>query len=162
MPSLVVLPYDPRWREAFVAEHARLISALGGVARRIEHNGSTAVPGLAAKPIIDIQISVRALQPMDAYGIPLQQLGYIHLPHPDDAWCPFFHRPRQWPHTHHIHVVVSGDDEEDRTLAFRDYLCDHPAVAAEYAKLKMALAPRFSATEFGARQAYADAKGEFI
>ena len=120
------------------------------------------MPGLAAKPVIDIQISVVSLQPMDAYRIPLQQLGYLHVPHPDDAFCPFFHRPQAWPHTHHVHVVAMGSEEEARTLAFRDYLRDHAEVAAEYANLKQALAPQFSAGEFDSHQAYANAKGEFI
>jgi len=142
--------------------NARLSQALGDVALRIEHNGSTSVPGLVAKPVIDIQISVAALQPMDAYGIPLQRLGYVHVPHEDDAFCPFFHRPAEWPHTHHVHVVETGSEEEARTLAFRDFLREHAEVAGEYAKLKPALAPQFSASEFDSREAYADAKGEFI
>lgn len=162
MPHLVVLPHDPRWRDQYASEQERLRSALTGIAQRIEHNGSTSVPGLAAKPVIDIQISVLALQPMDAYRIPLQQLGYVHVPHADDAFCPFFHRPQDWPHTHHIHVVVSGGEEETRALAFRDYLRDHPEVADEYAKLKLALAAKFSTSETGSHQAYADAKSEFI
>ncbi len=162
MPQLDVIPYDPRWPEQYVEERTRLSQALGDVAQRIEHNGSTSVPGLAAKPVIDIQISVVDLQPMDAYRIPLQQLGYFHVPHEDDAFCPFFHRPQEWPHTYHVHVVEIGSEEEARTLAFRDYLRDHTEVAEEYANLKLALAPQFSASEFDSHQAYADAKGELI
>ena len=160
--TLEVVVYDPRWPAAFAAEAARLRAALGEMPLRIEHNGSTAVPGLPAKPVIDIQVSVAELQPMEPYRQPLQSIGYTHMPHPDDSFCPFFHRPREWPHSHHIHVVRAGDAEERRTLAFRDYLREHPVTAREYADLKVRLARQFDAATFGARQAYADAKTEFI
>ena len=162
MRQLEVIVYDPRWPTLFEEERVRLHAALGELAVRIDHNGSTSVPGLAAKPVIDVQISVRTLQPIDAYRTPLQQLGYTHVPHADDSFCPFFHRPHEWPHTHHVHVVEAGGEEEARTLAFRDYLRDHADMAQEYAALKAMLARRFSAMEFESRQAYADAKGEFI
>jgi GrpB-like predicted nucleotidyltransferase (UPF0157 family) len=160
--TLEIVPYDPNWPRAFAAERARIAVGLGARALRIEHNGSTAVPGLAAKPIIDIQVSVAALHPIDAYAPRLAGLGYVHVPHADDSFCPFFHRPATWPHTQHVHVVQAGGDEERRTLAFRDYLREHRDVADEYAALKRRLAPHFSATEFGARQAYAEAKSAFI
>ena len=114
-----IVPYDEAWPRLFAAERDRLSAALGPIALRIEHNGSTAVPGLAAKPVIDIQVSVARLQPLDRYAPALQRLGYVHLPHADDAFAPFFHRPAGWPHTHHVHVVEAGSAEERRTLAFR-------------------------------------------
>ncbi len=160
--TLEVVLYDPEWPRQFSEEHARLSAALGDLACRIDHNGSTAVPGLAAKPIIDIQMSVNSLFPIENYRGPLQKLGYVHVPHADDARCPFFHRGAQWPHSHHVHVVESGGNEERRTLAFRDYLRDHTAAAAEYARLKLELAPAFSATDSGKREEYAQAKGAFI
>ena len=129
---------------------------------RIDHNGSTAVPGLAAKPVIDIQVSVAALQPMAPYRDRLQAIGYVHVPHADDACCPFFHRPRQWPHTHHVHVVTSGSADERRTLAFRDYLRGHAADAREYEALKRKLAGEFSSDRPGSRDAYASAKSDFV
>src|SRR5690349_19436789 len=120
----------------FAAERERLTAALGGLAMRIEHNGSTSVPGLAAKPIIDIQISVVALTPLSPLVDSLAPLGYVHVPHPDDAFCPFLHRPATWPHSHHVHLVEAGGLEERRTLAFRDYLRAHAAAAREYEQLK--------------------------
>ncbi|HEV3139037.1 MAG TPA: GrpB family protein, partial [Vicinamibacterales bacterium] len=117
-----LLPYDSRWPAAFDAEAVRLRGALGPLALRIEHNGSTAVPGIAAKPVIDIQISVARLQPLAPYRDRLQPIGYVHVPHQDDSFCPFFHRPARWPHSHHVHLVEAGGAEERRTLAFRDYL----------------------------------------
>ena len=121
-----------------------------------------AVPGLAAKPVIDIQVSVKHLHPIGPYAVLLRGLGYVHEPHPDDACCPFFHRPARWPHTHHLHVVELGGDEERRTLAFRDYLRAHRELAREYEELKRRLAPHYNAHDASARRAYAGAKTGFI
>jgi GrpB-like predicted nucleotidyltransferase (UPF0157 family) len=129
---------------------------------RVDHHGSTAVPGLAAKPIIDIQVSVGSLQPLAAVARRLEAAGYVHVPGPDDAVCPFFHRPRDWPHTHHVHVVEAGGAEERRTLAFRDYLRGHPETAREYAQLKRTLADRHGGGDDQAREAYARAKSDFV
>ena len=160
--GLAVVPYDSAWPAAFQAEAERLRQALGPLALRIEHNGSTSVPGLAAKPIIDIQVSVAGLQPLAAYGRPLEAAGYVHLPSADDSFCPFFHRPRQWPHTHHVHVVESGGVEERRTVAFRDYLRAHPEAARRYEALKLSLAERLLGSDDESREAYARAKSHFI
>ncbi len=159
---MIVVPYDSVWPAAFERVRERLRPALGPLALRIEHNGSTAVPGLAAKPVIDIQISVARLHPIDAYAPALARLGYVHVPHADDAVCPFFHRPAQWPHTHHVHVVEAGGEEERRTLAFRDYLRKHADVAREYEALKRQIAQEFSGDDFASREAYAGAKTAFI
>jgi len=160
--TLEIAPYDPAWPAAFSAERDRLAALLGDLAIRIDHHGSTAVPGLAAKPVIDIQISVADLGRLEEYAARLAQLGYVHVPHPDDAFCPFLHRPAAWPHTHHVHLVRSGGAEERQTLAFRDYLREHPEVARAYESLKRELAPRHSAATFDSRQAYADAKTQFV
>jgi GrpB-like predicted nucleotidyltransferase (UPF0157 family) len=120
------------------------------------------VPGLAAKPVIDIQVSVASLEPIAAYRDPLAAIGYTHMPHPDDSFAPFFHRPRVWPHTHHIHVVRAGGDEERRTLAFRDYLCDHADAAREYEALKRHITHEHDGKTAESREAYAIAKSKFI
>lgn len=160
--KLEIVRYDPGWPSVFSAERDRLAAALGSLALRIDHNGSTSVPGLAAKPVIDIQISVLRLHPMEAYAAELTRLGYVHVPHADDSFCPFFHRPAAWPHTHHVHVVQSGGVEERRTLAFRDYLREHPEAARAYEDLKRRLASQHGASDFSARQAYAEAKTQFV
>jgi GrpB-like predicted nucleotidyltransferase (UPF0157 family) len=162
VPRLQIVPYDAQWAREFDAERDRIASVLGAVARRIDHNGSTAVPGLDAKPVIDIQISVDRLDPLSAFAGPLAAIGYVHMPHQDDAVCPFFHRPAGWPHTHHVHVVECGGDEERRTLAFRDYLREHEDVARDYARLKQRLAAEYEAGTAADREAYAIAKTEFI
>jgi GrpB-like predicted nucleotidyltransferase (UPF0157 family) len=157
-----VLPYDPRWRDEFDAEARRLDAALGQLALEIAHNGSTAVPGLGAKPIIDIQISVATLEPLAMYRERLESAGYVHMPHADDAFCPFFHRPAAWPHTHHVHLVVSGGPEERRTLAFRDYLRDHPETAREYERLKHDLSVQYAGEDAASREAYSAGKSAFV
>ena len=157
-----IVSYDSAWPVLFEAERERLAAALGPIASRIEHNGSTAVPGLAAKPVLDIQVSVASLRPLDRYASPLVRLGYVHVPHDDDAFAPFFHRPAGWPHTHHVHVVEAGSAEERRTLAFRDYLRSNAAAARAYEALKRALARQFGGADAAAREAYAAAKSEFI
>ena len=160
--GLAIVPYDPSWPAAFQAEADRLRHALGALALRIDHHGSTAVPGLAAKPIIDIQVSVATLQPLAAYAGRLEAAGYVHVPSADDAFCPFFHRPPRWPHSYHVHLVESGGAEERRTLAFRDYLREHPETAREYEQLKRALAAQLGGADDAAREAYARRKSPFV
>ena len=160
--QLEIVNYDPHWPAAFEAEANCLLNALGALALRIDHNGSTSIPGLGAKPIIDIQISVVALRPLAEYEERLGTLGYVHVAHPDDSFCPFFHRPKRWPHTHHVHLVEAGGAEERRTLAFRDYLRDHPDVVREYEDLKRNLAEKLAATDSESRESYAQAKTDFI
>ena len=160
--QLEIVTYNPDWPAAFDAEANRLRTALGPLALRIDHNGSTSIPGLGAKPIIDIQVSVASLQPIATYDERLGALGYVHVPHPDDSFCPFFHRPRQWPHSHHVHLVQAGGAEERRTLAFRDYLRDHPAAARDYEELKRDLARKLAGTTHESREACAQAKTDFI
>jgi GrpB-like predicted nucleotidyltransferase (UPF0157 family) len=160
--QLQIASYDPCWVLKFRGERDRIAHVLGEIAHRIDHSGSTAIPGLEAKPIIDIQVSVEKLRPIRLYAEPLATLGYVHVRHADDAFCPFFHRPVEWPHTHHVHVVESGGEEERRTLAFRDFLREHSDEGREYATLKKHLAAATDATDDCAREAYANAKSEFI
>src|SRR4051812_49086339 len=150
--KIEIVPYDAGWPLAFEAEAARLRGALNGLALRIDHHGSTAIPGLMAKPVIDIQVSVPTLQPLATYGSKLEAAGYVHVPHADDAVCPFFHRPALWPHTHHVHVVKRGGQEERRTLAFRDYLRDHANTARQYERLKEAVAAQVAGDDADARE----------
>jgi GrpB-like predicted nucleotidyltransferase (UPF0157 family) len=160
--TLNIVPYDSGWVLEFEAERERIAGVLGSLALRIDHHGSTSVPGLDAKPVIDIQVSVAQLQPIIAYEEPLVSLGYTHVPHADDAVCPYFHRPREWPHTHHVHVVQCGGLEERRTLALRDFLREHRDLANEYVALKKRLATMVNATDSLSREAYANAKSGFI
>jgi GrpB-like predicted nucleotidyltransferase (UPF0157 family) len=138
---------------------------LGPLAVRIDHVGSTSVPGLAAKPVIDIQVAVASLASLDPYAAPLAAAGYTHLADPDPEFersYPFFRKPADWPRTHHVHLCVAGSEMERRHLAFRDYLRDHHEVAAEYLELKRALAALHGGATHETRERYALAKGPFV
>ena len=140
-PPIEVVDYDPQWPKRFDAEAARLREALGDVAVRIDHVGSTAVPGLAAKPNIDIQVSVPDVSDREAYARPLAALGYEHVPDPEFVDYPFFGWPSaEAPRTFNLHVCQTGTENERRHLAFRDALRNDSLARDEYAALKRALA----------------------
>ena len=158
-----IVPYDCSWPALFEAESARIREALGSSALRIEHVGSTSVPGLAAKPVIDIQVSVASLEAWRSYAERLAQVGYHHVPlGPVDLVYPFFQKPAAWPSTHHIHLCVHGSEQERRHLAFRDYLRTHPATAAEYVEIKRRLAAAHDGATLESRERYSLSKTRFV
>jgi GrpB-like predicted nucleotidyltransferase (UPF0157 family) len=163
--EIVIVDYEPEWPAQFEAERLKLAAALGEYALAIEHIGSTSVPGLAAKPIIDILIGVRSLADADAHCIePIVALGYEYVAKLEEM-MPFrryFRRlsqtardPRK--HTHHIHLVEITHPFWERHLLFRDYLRSHPEARDAYADLKRDLAAQTLDTA-----AYTDAKTAFI
>lgn len=158
-----LVPYDAAWPEMFEAESANLRNVLGACAIRIEHVGSTAIPGMTAKPVIDIQISVDRIDPLTRYLPALAQLDYVHQPLGDfDRVYPFFHKPSRWPTTHHIHLCVAGGEQETRHLAFRNFLRRHQAVAVEYARLKAVLANEHAGSTLESREQYSLGKSVFV
>ena len=160
---IIIAPYDPTWPSRFAAEAERIRHAFGDLALRVEHVGSTSVPGLAAKPVVDIQVSVRSLEPGDFYHTRLADLGYTHFPlGAFDLVYPFFKRPAAWPSTHHVHFCVAGSEQEREHLAFRDYLRRNPAAAAEYVALKRKLASAHDGLTMESQERYSLAKTEFV
>ena len=158
-PPIEVVDYDPSWPARFEAEEMRLRSALGDVALRIEHVGSTAVPGLAAKPTVDIQVSVPDIEDMGAYRVPLEELGYEYVPDRDFPDYPFFGWPaRAQPRTFNLHVCQADTEMEHRHLRFRDRLRADDQLRGEYARLKRELAAQHGNDV----QGYTDAKDDFI
>jgi GrpB-like predicted nucleotidyltransferase (UPF0157 family) len=123
----------------------------------IHHVGSTAVTGLAAKPVIDILAGVRDLESSRACFDVLARIGYVYAPHRADEMH-WFCKPHPSRRTHHLHLVPHGSRRFRDELAFRDYLRAHPGEAREYAALKRRLAERFARD----REAYTDAKAGFI
>jgi GrpB-like predicted nucleotidyltransferase (UPF0157 family) len=159
--QIVVVPYDPCWPELFEEERARIEQAIGPWVKEIEHVGSTAVPGLAAKPIIDIMVGVRSLEDTPILVERLSGIGYRYVPELERVFPlrRYFQKLREGRRTHQIHLVERSNSEWwDRHVLFRDYLREHPEVAEEYARLKRALAGRFHED----REAYTRAKTEFI
>ncbi|MGH8907148.1 MAG: GrpB family protein [Egibacteraceae bacterium] len=152
-----IVPYDPLWPGRFEAEREGLAEVLapwldGG----IHHVGSTAVPGLAAKPVIDIMAGVRDLDEARAAISPLAALGYVNAPYRD--WLVWFCKPHFSHRTHHLHLVEPRHPEWAARLAFREILRKDHRAAADYQRLKEHLAARFR----NDREAYTDAKTDFI
>src|SRR5262249_31618596 len=148
--------YDPAWPDLFAREEARIRSALGERAIRVEHTGSTSVPGLAAKPIIDITLVVANSADEPSYVAPLERAGYvlrIREPH----W--YQHRVFKGPDTNvNLHVFTLGCPEIERMVAFRDWLRTHDDDRALYERAKRELARR----EWQYVQNYADAKTNVV
>lgn len=154
-----VIPYDTTWPKQFQQLARPLRNALGAVALRIDHIGSTSIPQLAAKPVIDIQISVLDFEPLDAYRLPLEGLGYIfRADNPERTKRYFRESPGQ--RRVHIHVRRAGSFSEQFALLFRDYVRTHSEVASQYARLKVELAQQYSRVED--RAAYTEAKSPFV
>jgi GrpB-like predicted nucleotidyltransferase (UPF0157 family) len=157
-PAVWIVDYDPVWPELAAAEIGRVGEMLGEVAVRVEHVGSTAVPGLAAKPIVDLQVAVAALEPRSLYVGPLEGLGYLFAPDPESPDFHFFGKPTQRPRTFHLHVCLAGSADELRHLALRDFLCAHPDEVARYAALKREVVARHPED----RLAYIEGKADYV
>ena len=153
-----IVPYDPAWPALFDAEVARLapILAAHGVTLRLEHTGSTAVPGLAAKPILDILAGWQGEGSREAAIRGLESAGYLDRGESGIPGRDFFRRgePRQY----HVHLARVGSTFWNDHLTFRDHLRARPDVAAAYAALKRQLAARYPTD----REAYIEAKTEFV
>jgi GrpB-like predicted nucleotidyltransferase (UPF0157 family) len=158
---IVIADYNSAWPTMFEREREVVVGALGKLVLEIEHIGSTAIPGLPAKPIIDLLVGIRSLGEARSCAVkPLVQLGYVYIPD-YEPWLPdelFFRKGVPGPWTHHVHVMEPGNPRWDDHLRFRDYLRAHPATAADYAELKKSLAKRFG-EDIGA---YRDAKDDFV
>jgi GrpB-like predicted nucleotidyltransferase (UPF0157 family) len=152
-----IADYDPAWPARFAELGVQLRAALGDVALRIDHIGSTSVPGLAAKPVIDIQISVAGLEPVDPFRDPLVSLGYVYRANNPERTKRYFREPHGEARTH-VHVRRAGSFSEQFPLLFRDYLRVDPVAAAEYAAVKRRLAADFPHDGL----AYTNAKAAFV
>jgi GrpB-like predicted nucleotidyltransferase (UPF0157 family) len=156
--SIVICDYDPAWPAMFEQERRHVQSALGATARTIEHVGSTAVPGLAAKPIIDVLVGVKNLDEARSRCIaPLQALGYTYIQE-YESWLPgelLFRKGLPGPWTHHVHVAEPSSLRWEELILIRDYLRRHAETVAAYADLKQNLARKFSDDIAGFRNAKA-------
>lgn len=153
-----VVPHDPAWKGKFEAEAAALRSALGDEALAVHHIGSTSVPGLRAKPTIDVLIEVREIGKLDGLEAQMAERGY-------EAWGEygipgrrFFTRVRGPERLCNVHAFEAGSPGVERHLAFRDHLIQHPETARAYGDLKRNLAERFPAD----MEAYMEGKDAFI
>ena len=150
-----LVPYQPAWAELFKQEAEALRNALGDHVVRVEHVGSTAVPGLAAKPIIDIAVAIESFEGAAACVGRMEQIGYEHKGEHGIPRRRFFVK-RDPDTTHHVHMNEPGSRDWENLILFRDYLLEHPAAAEEYAALKLKLARRFPHDILGYRAGKAD------
>lgn len=156
------VPYDPRWPLLFEQEADVVRQAVGEGLVAIEHVGSTAVPGLSAKPIIDILAAVSGWERFGSMVQALERAGYLYTPHSeaDDPDRKVFRKPSDMAHdrTHHLHVTEYRSNYWNRILAFRDHLRRWPADAEAYASLKARLAVEFA----GDSRGYTRTKAGFV
>ncbi len=153
--QIIIVDYDPQWPILYEKEKARILAVIGDKVVAIEHIGSTAVPGLGAKPIIDIMVGVHHLAKADECIEPLQGIGYEYVPEYEVSIPErrFFRRSH-----FHLHVVERTSDFWERHILFRDFLRTHPETARQYHQLKTELAAKFGSD----RDAYTAAKTSFI
>jgi GrpB-like predicted nucleotidyltransferase (UPF0157 family) len=164
--EIALAPYDPEWPESFQRERDHLLSCFPGpLIRRIDHIGSTAVPGLAAKPIVDVLVEVVDLEMARAQIVPeleAQGCDYFWRPLRGDHGPPFYawfiRRDAAGVRTHHIHMGDGTVLELWDSLLFRDYLIEYDASAREYEALKRGLASEFP----NDRARYTQGKAEFV
>lgn len=154
---VIVVEYDPAWQQTFDLLRARLESVLGDLAVEIEHVGSTAVPGLASKPIVDIDVVLRSETDLPEAAAALATLGYAFIGDLGVAGREAFRAPAGDPE-HNLYVCAAGATELQRHLTFRDALRADPALADQYAQLKRELAERYRDD----RDTYTEGKTPFV
>lgn len=155
--NVIVTTYNPLWTAMFRAEALDLSEVFGENLLDIHHIGSTSVPGLKAKPIIDIMPIVKDIQVIDTLGEKMQELGYEAMGEYGIPQRRYFRKGGE-NRTHHVHVFEVGSEHIERHLAFRDYLRAHLDEATRYGDLKEALAKRYPEDI----EAYMDGKNDYI
>ncbi len=159
--QVVIADYDENWPKMFIAEKAKILAVIGDKNVVIEHIGSTAVPGLSAKPILDIMVGTPDLSIADACIKPLEGIDYEYVPklEKDFPLRRYLHKGPNLPNKHfHLHMVQINSDFWNNQLFFRDYLRANPLVSADYQSLKIKLAEEFQDNVFN----YCEAKSTFI
>ncbi|MFZ0218173.1 MAG: GrpB family protein [Candidatus Dormiibacterota bacterium] len=152
-----VVDYDPRWPDVFERLRRPIASALAGLRADVEHVGSTAVPGLAAKPIIDIDVVVSEIRRLQQVIARLEGVGYRHQGDLGLAGREAFAAPPDLPE-HHLYAVVRGNDAHQNHVLLRDHLRSHPDAAQRYAARKRELADVLAHD----RTAYGEAKAGIV
>lgn len=143
--TVKVVDYKPDWPKEFEAEKQRLIDAFGDKIIAVEHIGSTSIPALAAKPIIDMVVAVKSFDDLQVFIDKLQSLGYEYMPERMFDNRKFFPKGSQEKRTHHLNLVLQDNAEQwVKPIAFRDYLRAHDQERKEYAELKTTLASQYA------------------
>jgi len=159
MKRVIVVQHDPRWGQAFVTASREVTGAMGENLVAIHHIGSTAIPGIWAKPVIDMLAVVADIGAVDSCGAAMESLGYEVMGEFGIAGRRYFRRnDEKGVRTHQVHAFASGSHDVERHLAFRDFMRAHPDIAREYGELKRGLAERFPDDI----ESYMDGKDGFI
>jgi GrpB-like predicted nucleotidyltransferase (UPF0157 family) len=157
MTIVEVVPHDPSWKEAYREEARRILEVLGSGLLEIHHIGSTSIPGIYAKPIIDILAGARKIDDIDRYDDAMARIGYEAKGEFGLPGRRFFVKgiPKR---THNLHIFEAGSTEFTRHLDFRDYMIAHPGDARRYSELKKQLAEKHK----GDIEGYCDGKDAFV
>ncbi|NEQ99829.1 MAG: GrpB family protein [Cyanothece sp. SIO2G6] len=159
MRKIEVVPHNPAWQAAFELEARCVAAALGANVAEVYHIGSTSIPGIYAKPIIDLMVAVGAIAPVDRQTPAMGERGYEAMGEYGIPGRRYFRKDNAaGTRTHHVHVFEMGSDQIERHLAFRDYMRAHPKEARAYSDLKQMLA-KAHPTDI---EAYMDGKDGFI
>ena len=159
MTKVEVVPHDPRWRDAFEAEAKQVTAALGENVVAVHHIGSTAIPDIYAKPVVDLLVEVSDITEVDGWSSAMASLGYEVMGEYGIPGRRYFRKDnREGVRTHHVHAFEAGSAEVERHLAFRDYMLAHPSDAQRYSELKRRLAEEHPQSMDG----YIDGKDGFI
>ena len=157
--KIYMVPHDPEWRQEFQQEAEQMTAALGSAVVAVHHIGSTAIPIIYAKPIIDILLVVSDITVLDEKQSRMEVLGYEALGEFGIPSRRYFRRDNLFgDRTHQVHAFGKGSPQIKRHLDFRDYMIDNPDVAQEYSTLKRELAAKYPDDS----EAYMDGKDEFI
>lgn len=164
---VIIEEYNEEWPKAFKTIESILSNKLNGLALRIEHVGSTSVPSLAAKPIIDIDVVIESMECLPRVIKKLEELGYVHegdlgIKNREafartNVYVPYSNEDNE-KYEHHLYVCNSESEELKRHIMFRDILRKYPLLVSEYAKLKIQLSNKFRNN----RKAYTEGKTEFV
>ncbi len=155
---VTVYPYDPSWAEEYQKEEKILREILKGVDVRIEHVGSTSIPGLSAKPIIDIAIGTKSKEQLYEVAKCLEKAGYDMLDSFDEKGEVLARKGTPECRTHYIHIQLLGGEYWNEFIYFKKYLLDHPECVEAYQKLKEELSVKYA----DERKKYTASKNEFI
>jgi GrpB-like predicted nucleotidyltransferase (UPF0157 family) len=159
MRKIEVVPNDPMWRNAFETEKRHVGSALGENVVAIHHIGSTAIPNIYAKPVVDLLVEVGNITEVDGRSSEMESLGYEVMGEFGIPRRRYFRKDNEKGiRTHQIHAFETGSAEIERHIAFRDYMIAHPEEAQRYSELKRKLAEKHSQS----MDEYMDGKDEFI
>ncbi len=159
MRKVEVVPHNPQWRDAFEAEAKHVAAALGENVVAIHHIGSTAIPNIYAKPVVDLLVEVRDIIEVDGQSSAIESLGYEVMGEYGIPGRRYFRKDNQEGiRTHNIHAFEAGSAEVERHLAFRDYMIAHRGDAQRYSELKRKLAEEHPQSTDG----YMDGKDGFI